>query len=228
MEDKQKKQINPHTGGINFFVEDKQKKQINPHTGGINFFVEDKQKKQINPHTGGINFFVEDKQKKQINPHTGGINFFAEDKQKKKEINSLVTGAARYAVCLKISCGQRPQTLRDWLCASITHIKNRNRNSPPQWFYSLNHSSSYFRFAFYSAKNSSFYRAVYKQVPRNKRTLDLSQWPNHFSIRIYSYYSELSEKHIWCYLCRWIRISLAALKILWVGLGSLILSLSTK
>ena len=40
-----------------------------------------------------------------------------------KTLNSLVTEAARYAGRLKIPCGQRPQALRDWLCASITHIK---------------------------------------------------------------------------------------------------------
>ena len=41
--------------------------------------------------------------------------------------NSLATGTARVAGRLKIPCVRRPQVLRD-----ITHIKNRNRNSPPQ------------------------------------------------------------------------------------------------
>ena len=51
---------------------------------------------------------------------------------KESFFNSLVTGATCYAGCLKIPCGRRPQALRDQLFASITHIKNRNRNSPPQ------------------------------------------------------------------------------------------------
>ena len=50
----------------------------------------------------------------------------------KNSVNSLVTGTARVAGRLKIPCGRRPQVLRDGLCAYITHIKNRNRNSPPQ------------------------------------------------------------------------------------------------
>ena len=122
----------------------------------------------------------------------------------------LVTPAGCFAGRLKIPCGLRPQVVRDGLGAYTTHIKNCNKNSPRQYFQSLNRSSSYFPFAFYSAENSSFYKAVYRQGPRSKSTLDLSQWRNRFSIRVFSYYGEPCEEYIWCYLFRWTIISRTA------------------
>ena len=99
-------------------------------------------------------------------------------------VNSLVTETARYAGRLKIPCGRIPQALRDRLCASITHIKTatgtRRLNNFNPWTVLRLISGSHF----IRPRTLLFIKPFIDRGPRSESTLNLSQGPNRFSIRV--------------------------------------------